>query len=131
MTGMVAANTAPEDIDAYISSFPASVREVLQKIRVAIKNAAPHAEEAISYRMPTFKLKGSLVYFAAYKKHIGFYPTAAAVKRFKRELSVFDGAKGSVRFPLDKPIPFGLISDIVKFRVKQNLKKAAIKKQKL
>jgi uncharacterized protein YdhG (YjbR/CyaY superfamily) len=112
---------APKDIDGYIAGFPDDVRQILEKIRITIRKAAPHADETISYRMPTFTLKGNLVHFAAFKKHIGFYPTPSGVEKFKQELSVYDGAKGSVQFPLDKPIPFGLISKIVKFRVKENL----------
>jgi uncharacterized protein YdhG (YjbR/CyaY superfamily) len=114
----------PKDMDEYIASLPNGVREVLEKIRMTIRNAAPRAEETISYRIPTFTLKGSLVHFAAFEKHIGFYPRRSGVEKFKQELSVYDTAKGSVRFPLNKPIPFGLISKIVKFRVKENVKRA-------
>lgn len=99
----------------------------MEKIRLAIRKAAPGAEEKISYQIPTFTLKGNLVHFAAFKEHIGFYPTPTAVEKFKNELSVYERAKGSVRFPLDKPIPFALISRIVKFRVKENLDRAAAK----
>ncbi len=122
--------TAPRNIDEYIGGFPNGIREILEKIRITIRKAAPHAEEAISYRMPTFTLKGNLVHFAAFKEHIGFYPTPSGVEQFKQELSVYEGAKGSVRFPLDKPVPFGLISKIVKFRVEENLKKAETKRKK-
>jgi uncharacterized protein YdhG (YjbR/CyaY superfamily) len=100
---------------------------ILEKIRVTIRKAAPDAEEKIGYGIPTFTLKGNLVHFAAFKKHIGFYPTSSGIEKFKQELSVYEGAKGSVQFPLDKPIPFGLISKIVKFRVQENLKKTESK----
>ena len=122
---MRTAETAPENIDRYIAGFPKDVQEILQSIRMAIRKAAPGAEETISYRMPAFKLKGPLVYFAAHKAHIGFYPLTTAISKFKKELSVYEGGKGSVRFPLDKPIPYTLISKIVKFRVKENLERAA------
>ena len=121
---------APQNIDEYIAGFPDDVREILKRIRTTIKKAAPNAEETIKYQMPTFTLKGNLVHFAAYKNHIGFYPAPRGIEQFKRELSVYEGAKGSVRFPLDKPIPFGLISRIVKFRVKGNLTKAEAKEKK-
>jgi len=113
--------TAPKNIDEYIAGFPPDVQEILEKIRMTIREAAPDAEETIKYQIPTFTLKGNLVHFAAFKKHIGFYPTPTGIEKFKNELSVYEGAKGSVKFPLDKPIPFGLISRIVKFRVKENL----------
>ena len=122
--------SAPKDIDGYIAIFPNDVREILQKIRITIRKAAPDAEEKISYRIPTFTLKGNLVHFAAFKRHIGFYPTSSGIQKFKRELSAYHGAKGSVQFPLDKPIPFDLISKIVKFRVKENLEKAETKRRK-
>jgi uncharacterized protein YdhG (YjbR/CyaY superfamily) len=121
---------APQNIDEYIAGFPDDVQEILKRIRTTIKKAAPNAEETIKYQMPTFTLKGNLVHFAAYKNHIGFYPAPRGIEQFKRELSVYEGAKGSVRFPLDKPIPFGLISRIVKFRVKGNLTKAEAKEKK-
>jgi uncharacterized protein YdhG (YjbR/CyaY superfamily) len=116
-----------QDIDEYITSFPKDIQEILQKLRATIRKAAPDAEEIISYQMPTFRLKGNLVHFAAFKKHIGFYPTPTGIEAFKEELSVYEGAKGSVRFPLDKPIPFDLISKIVSFRVRENLKRAEAK----
>ena len=103
---------------------------MLEKVRVTIRNAAPEAQETIKYQMPTFTLKGNLVHFAAFKKHIGFYPAPAGIEEFKNELSVYESAKGSVKFPLDKPIPYELISKIVRFRVKDNLKKAATKGRK-
>jgi uncharacterized protein YdhG (YjbR/CyaY superfamily) len=100
--------TPPKNIDEYIAGFPNDVQEILQKIRVTIRKAAPDAEETIKYQIPTFTLKGNLVHFAAFKKHIGFYPAPTGIEKFKKELSVYKGAKGSVRFPLDKPIPFDL-----------------------
>jgi uncharacterized protein YdhG (YjbR/CyaY superfamily) len=109
-------------IDEYIADFPEEVQKTLGELRAAIKAAAPDAEERISYQIPTFTLKGNLVHFAAYKKHIGFYPTSSGIQAFKRELSVYEGAKGTVRFPIDKPLPLKLIRKIVKFRVAENLK---------
>lgn len=111
-------------IDEYIDTFPKDVQEILKKLRSVIKEAAPDAEEKISYRMPTFAQKGNLVHFAAYKKHIGFYPTPSGIQAFKIELSVFKGAKGSVQFPIDKSLPYQLIGAIVRFRVAENLKNA-------
>ena len=122
--------TAPKNIDEYIAGFPKDVQEILQKVRMTIRKGAPDAEETIKYRMPTFTLKGNLVHFAAFKKHIGFYPTPTGTEKFQKELSAYKGAKGSVRFPLDKPIPFDLISKIVKFRVKENLARAQAKGKK-
>lgn len=117
--------TAPKDIDEYIAGFPPDIQEILEEIRMTIRQAAPDAEEAIKYQIPTFTLKGNLVHFAAFKKHIGFYPTPTGIEQFKDELSAYKGAKGSVQFPLDKPIPFDLISRIVRFRVEENLEAAA------
>jgi len=122
--------TAPMTIDEYIADFPPDIQEILEKIRLIIREAAPDAEETIKYRMPTFTLKGNLVHFAAFKKHIGFYPTPTGTEKFSNEISVFQGAKGSIRFPLDKPIPYDLIRRIVGFRVKENLDKAAAKRKK-
>lgn len=117
-----------QSIDQYIAGFPPAVQEKLEKIRSAIRKAAPDAEETISYQMPAVLLKGTLVYFAAFKKHIGFYPKTTAIKKFKKELSGYEGAKGSVRFPLDQPIPTALIRRIVKFRAAENRAKARAKK---
>ncbi len=122
--------TAPKTADQYIAGFPPDVQEILKKIRMTIRKAAPNAQETIKYRIPTFTLKGNLVHFAAFKKHIGFYPTPTGTAKFKKELSVYEGAKGSVQFPLDKPIPFDLIRRIVKFRVKENLERAEAKGKK-
>jgi uncharacterized protein YdhG (YjbR/CyaY superfamily) len=116
--------TVPKDIDEYIAGFPRDVQVILKKVRATIKAAAPGAQETINYQIPTFVLKGNLVHFAAFKKHIGFYPTPTGIAKFKDELSVYEGAKGSVQFPLDKPMPFVLISKIVKFRVRENLDRA-------
>jgi uncharacterized protein YdhG (YjbR/CyaY superfamily) len=110
-------------IDEYIATFPVSVQTILREFRRVIRDSAPGAEEAISYGMPAFKLKGVLVWFAAFKNHVGFYPTALGIEAFKSELSGYELSKGTVRFPLDKPVPFDLIRKIVKYRVKQNLSK--------
>ena len=117
-------------IDEYIATFPAEIQKILEEIRATIKAAAPEAEEKISYQMPTFFLNCNLVHFAAFKKHIGFYPVPTGIEKFKKELSAYEGAKGSVQFPLDKPMPYALITKIVKFRVKENLAKAEIKEKK-
>jgi uncharacterized protein YdhG (YjbR/CyaY superfamily) len=122
--------TAPRNINEYIAGFPPDVQEILEKIRMTIRKAAPEAEETIKYQMPTFTLKGNLVHFAAFKKHIGFYPVPTGIEQFKQELSVYEGGKGSVQFPLDQPIPYNLISRVVKFRVKENLERAAAKGKK-
>lgn len=113
-------------IDGYIVNFPEEVQGKLRELREVIIAAAPGAEEKISYQMPAFALKGPLVYFAAFKKHIGFYPTSSGVEAFKRELSAYEVSKGTVRFPIDQPLPFKLISRIVKFRVAENLKNAGM-----
>ena len=111
-------------MDEYIAKLPKNVRDVLEELRRVIRESAPEAKEAISYQMPTFKLNGNLVHFAAWKNHIGFYPGgSSAIEAFKKELAPFKQAKGTVQFPLDKPIPFDLVKKIVKFRVKQNLSK--------
>ena len=111
-------------VDEYISSFPKETQKILKDIRATIKAAAPDAEEKISYQMPTYYLNGNLIHFAAYKNHIGIYPTPNGIESFKKELSKYKGAKGSVRLPIDEPMPLKLISRIVKFRVAENLKKA-------
>ena len=120
---------APQTIDDYIADFPPEVQAILERIRATIRKAAPGAEEAIKYRLPTFVLKGNLVHFGAFKKHIGFYATPTGNRKFQDELSAYPGAKGSVQFPLDKPIPFGLVSKMVKFRVKENLARSAAKRK--
>jgi uncharacterized protein YdhG (YjbR/CyaY superfamily) len=112
--------TAAVSIDDYIKTFPPDVQAVLEKLRQTIKSAAPEATEAISYQMPTFKLRGkNLVHFAAWKSHVGFYPTPSGTATFNRELEPYKVSKGSARFPLDKPIPYSLVSKIVAFRVKE------------
>jgi uncharacterized protein YdhG (YjbR/CyaY superfamily) len=113
-------------VDAYIATFPKETQKILEELRATIKAAAPEAKEKISYQMPAFALKGNLVYFAAWKNHIGFYPTSSGTEAFKKELSIYESAKGSVKFPIDKPLPLELITKIVKFRVTENLKKAEI-----
>ena len=112
-----------ETIEEYIVDFPENIREALQNLRRVIKRTAPGAEEAINYGIPTFKLNGNLVHFAAFKKRVGFYPNPSAIEAFKNELSAYEISKGSVKFPLDKPIPFDIIEEIVKFRVKEALGK--------
>jgi uncharacterized protein YdhG (YjbR/CyaY superfamily) len=111
-------------IDEYIKTFPNDVQSILEKMRQTIKKAAPEAVEAISYQMPTFKLNGkNLVHFAAFKNHIGFYPIPSGIEAFKKELSSYKQGKGSVQFPIDKPIPYDLVEKIVNYRVKENLEK--------
>jgi uncharacterized protein YdhG (YjbR/CyaY superfamily) len=110
-------------IDEYIATFPKNIQSILEEMRQAIKASAPQAEEAISYQMPTFKLNGNLVYFAAWKNHIGFYPTSSATEAFKEELSDYEVTKGTVKFPINKPIPFDLVKKMVRYRVKENLDK--------
>jgi len=115
------AKTDFKNIDEYIDIFPKDVQKVLQSVRQTIQKAAPQALEAISYKMPTFKLNGkNLVHFAGWKKHIGFYPIPSGLEAFKKELSGYQQSKGAVQFPIDKPMPLSLITKIVKFRVKEN-----------
>jgi uncharacterized protein YdhG (YjbR/CyaY superfamily) len=113
-----------ETIDEYISAFPKPIQEILQKLKKTIKESAPQAQEAISYQIPTFKLNGNLVHFAAFKDHIGFFPTPSPIVAFKKELSKYKTSKGTIRFPINEPIPFDLVSKIVKYRVKENLQKS-------
>jgi uncharacterized protein YdhG (YjbR/CyaY superfamily) len=127
---MKTVSTEPKTIDEYIAACPPDVQAILQKIRLTIHNAAPQATEKISYQMPTFYLNGNLVYFAAFKEHIGFYPIPTGIEAFKPELSVYKQGKGSVQFPLDRPIPYDLIERIVKFRVEENMKKDQLKRKK-
>lgn len=117
-------------IDEYILNFPPEVQEILRNFRRVIKEAAPEAEERMSWQMPTFYLHGNLVHFAAHKNHIGFYPAPSGIENFKDELSEYKGAKGSVQFPLKKPMPYELISRIVKFRAAENIKEAESKLKK-
>ena len=120
----------PKDIDGYISQFPADVQALLEKVRTTISNAAPEAKETISYQMPAFKLNGMLVFFAAWKKHIGFYPPVSGDKALEKAVARYAGEKGNLQFPLDQPIPYDLIERIVKLRVKQDSAKAAAKRTK-
>ena len=120
---------APQTVDEYIAGFPSDIQDPLQRIRQTIKQAAPDAVERIAYQMPTFALNGNLVHFAAYKSHIGFYPTPSAIKKFRKELSIYKGSKGAVQFPLDRPIPLDLIAEIVRFRVEENLERPRGKKK--
>ena len=117
----------PNTIDEYIAGFPKDVQAILKKVRATIRKVAPDAEEKISYQMPTFAQKGILVHFAAHEEHLGFYPTPTGIAAFQKQLSAYEGGKGSVQFPYDQPIPYGLIEKIVKFRVKENLEKARAK----
>jgi uncharacterized protein YdhG (YjbR/CyaY superfamily) len=114
-------------IDEYIATFPEDIQALLEAVRATIKAAAPGAEERISYQMPTFVQSGNVVHFAALKNHIGFYPTSSGIEAFKDELSMYEGTKGSVKFPIDQPLPMELISKIVLFRVAENLNKAEAK----
>ena len=120
----------PTTIDEYIADFPPDVQPLLEKVRAAIRKAAPDATEAISYQMPTFKLQGNLIHFAGYNHHIGLYPGSRPVEAFKDELTKYKTSKGTVQLPLDKPIPVGLISKITKFCVKRNREKAEAKRKK-
>ena len=117
----------PKNIDDYIQRHPKEIQTILKHYRVIIKKAAPMAEEVISYGMPAFKLNGMLVYFAAHSWHTGFYPGSSCIDSFKKEISFYKWSKGSVQFPFDKPLPAGLITKIVKFRMKENLLKAKSK----
>lgn len=117
-------SASSDDIDSYVAGFPTTVQKILSKVRATIRKAAPDAEEVISYRIPAFKFHGILVYFAAFKKHIGLYPPVKGDAKLERELAKYRGEKGNLKFPLDQPIPCDLIARIVKLRVKQNLAKA-------
>lgn len=122
--------TKPKNIGEYIAGFPIETQKLLEQIRATIKKAAPEAKETISYAIPTFKLNGNLVHFAAFKNHIGFYPAPRGNEAFKKELSIYKGGKGTVQFPIDKKIPLNLITKIVKFRVKENLERIKTKAKK-
>ena len=123
-------NVGINSIDDYIATFPEEIQIIPEELRATIKACAPDAEEKISYQMPTSFLKGNLVHFAAFKNHTGFYPTPSAIQAFKQELSIYASAKGSVQFPIEKPLPLDLIGKIVKFRVAENLRNAEIKSNK-
>ena len=123
---MSANQTTPRTIDEYIAGFPDHVQAILQKIRAKIRKAAPDAEETISYKIPTFNLNGHyLIYFAAYKKHIGMYPVPTGSDDFLKEIAPYQTGKGTLQFPLDQPIPYRLITKIVKLRIKENLARTA------
>jgi uncharacterized protein YdhG (YjbR/CyaY superfamily) len=119
-----------KDIDDYIADFPKATQEILQNLRTTIQQAAPEAVEKISYQMPAFTYNGILVYFAAYKNHIGFYPTASGIAAFKNEISGYKNAKGSVQFPIDKHLPIDLIAKIVAFKLEENRNRAKAKSKK-
>ena len=121
---------APPNVDFYIAGFPPATKELLELLRETIKKAAPEAEEVISYQMPAYKSHGMLVYFAGYKNHIGFYPTGSGIANFINELSGYKTSKGTVQFPLDQPLPLELITEIVKFKVAENLEKVKEKHKK-
>jgi uncharacterized protein YdhG (YjbR/CyaY superfamily) len=118
------AGPVPANIDEYIAGFPADVQQRLQSIRQAVRNAAPDAEEEISYRMPTFALRGNLIHFAAFKRHIGLYPGAAAIAALREDLAGYRTSKGAVQLPLDRPLPLGLVEKIVQFRIEDGLRRA-------
>lgn len=121
----------PKDIDEYIAGFPSGTQEILKQIRLTIKKVVPEAEEAISYGIPTFNLNGTyLIYFAAYKKHIGFYPVSSEILELDNDFAAFKtSGKGTIQFPLNKPMPLNLIAKLVEFKVKENIEKAEKKKQ--
>ena len=121
---------AVRSIDEYIARFPLDVRKALERLRTTIRSAAPEAKETIKYGMPTFTLDGNLVYFAAYKAHIGFYPGASAIRKFKHALRAYDCAKGTVRFPMGTSIPVGSVTRMTKFRVKENRERAQARAKK-
>jgi uncharacterized protein YdhG (YjbR/CyaY superfamily) len=126
---MKATSVKFKTVDEYLSALPANTKGILKEVRKTIKQAAPQAEELISYNIPAFTLHGRLVYYAAFKNHIGFYPVSSAIKAFQKELSDYKTSKGAIQFPIERPIPFGVITKIVKFRVKENLEKAKAKKK--
>ncbi len=117
-------------IDEYVRGFAPKMRNILQELRATIRAAAPGAEETMNYAIPTFKLYGNLVHFAAFENHVGFYPTPSGITAFRKELAKYKSSKGSVQFPLDQPMPLQLVSRIVKFRVAEQLKKGTVKKPK-
>ena len=121
---------APASVDAYIAGFPPEVRAVLRKMRATIRKAAPEAEEKISWGMPAYALDGMLTFFAAFEKHVSLFPGPDGIEKFKKELAPFGTSKGTVRFPLGTPVPYGLITRIVKFRAKENRARAEAKRKK-
>ena len=126
---MKSARSTPGNIDEYIAAFPPEIRSILQKIRATIREAAPEAEEKISYQIPTFALEGNLVHFAAFRNHIGFYPPVRGDAKLGTELSIYAGERGNLRFPLDQPIPYALITKIVKARIRENLEQAKMRRK--
>ena len=112
--------TRPKTIDDYIAGYPKDAQRLLQKMKLTIRKAAPKSEERISYSMPAFDQDGILVWFAAFKEHIGFYPKTSAITSFKKDLTKYEVSKGTIRFPMDKPLPVSLVSRIVKYRIKEN-----------
>ena len=124
---MASVRAPPKNMDEYIGAFSPDAQDIPQKIRLVVRGAAPDAQETISYQIPAFKLNGTLVYFAAFKKHIGFYPPISGDARLEKAVSRYAGEKGNLRFPLDQPIPYNIIERVTKLRVKQNLAEAAAK----
>lgn len=127
---MTSGNTQATTIDDYLANVPPDAREKLQEIRQIVKEEAPEADEAISYRMPAFKLHGILVYFGAFKDHVGLYPTSSPMDAFREELAGYKTSKGAIQFPLDRPLPVPLIRRIVQYRVKENLERTEQKRKK-
>lgn len=125
---MTAKRNAENEVDRYIAQFPRDVQILLKKVRRTIRNAAPGAEETIKYRMPTYVLEGNLIHFAAFTRHIGLYPTPSGIAEFRRELKPYATSKGAIQFPLDQPVPYGLIARITKFRVRENRRKTTRRK---
>lgn len=120
-------NQAPRNIDEYIAQFPPGIQDLLHQLRSTIRAAAPEAKEVISYKMPGFRYKGMLVWFAMFRKHIGFFPTNSGVTAFEDQLSAFRYSKGAIQFPLDKPLPLDLVTKIVRFRVDENIRNENLK----
>jgi uncharacterized protein YdhG (YjbR/CyaY superfamily) len=127
--GSMSSSENPQSIDDYIAGFPPDVQAVLEEVRRIIRLTAPEAEETISYRIPTFRLNGNLVHFAAFKNHLGFYPTPSAINHFQQELAPYKGGKGSIRFPWDETIPYDVIRKIVEFRREENLSSSEAKQR--
>lgn len=124
-------NKSSIEIDTYIAGFPIEVQSEMEKLRKMIQQSAPGATEAISYQMPTFKYFGNLVHFAAYKNHIGFYPSSSGIEHFQSQLQMYETSKGTVKFPHGTPIPLDLVRQIVEFRVKENIERAEARKKKI
>ncbi len=127
---MTTGSSRPSTIDEYISGFPEEIQEILSRVREMVRQLAPEADETISYQMPTFRLNGNLLHFAAFKNHLGFYPTPSGTEAFQQQLAPYIHGKGSIRFPFDQPIPYGLIAEIVSFRVQESQEKAKARKKK-